>query len=98
MPMRRTALSLATALATLPAQAGDLDLMVGLRSTMATAMREQGLDCPDVKQIVEIGPKEDAILLQVRCGPLGRGPAFDWPVRVFAYVDGDYSIESSSLR
>ena len=96
--MRQAVLSVIAALATLPAHAGDLDLMVGLRSTMATAMSDHGLDCPDVKQIVEIGPKEDAILLQVRCGPLGDGPAFDRAVRVFAYVDGDYSIESSSLR
>lgn len=96
--MRHTVLPAIAALASLPAEAGDLDLMVGLRSTMASAMRDHGLDCPDVKQIIEIGPKEDAILLQVRCGPLGGGPAFDRAVRVFAYVDGDYSVESSSLR
>ena len=96
--MRAIVLSVVASLASLPAHAGDLDLMVGLRSTMASAMRDHGLDCPDVKQIVEIGPKEDAILLQVRCGPLGDGSIFDRAVRVFAYVDGDYSIESSSRR
>jgi len=95
--MRRIVLCFMAALASVPADAGDLDLMFGLRSTMASAMRDHGLDCPDVRQIVELGTREDAILLEVRCGPLG-GPAFGRAVRVFAYVDGDYSVESSSLR
>ena len=44
--MRQTVLSAIAVLASLPAPAGDLDLMVGLRSTMATALRDHGLDCP----------------------------------------------------
>ena len=96
--MRRLAYLIAATVAAAPGSARDLELMVGLRSTMASALRDHGLNCPDVKQFVELGAAGDAVLLEVRCGPLGAARAFERSARVRAYVDGDYSLDTSSLR
>jgi hypothetical protein len=88
---RLAAFSVLFALA-LPAAAGDLDLMVGLRSTMAAAIRDDGYNCPDVKRIVDIGPDRFGAILKVTCGPIGRDETWDErPLRVTAYLEGDYS-------
>jgi hypothetical protein len=77
---------------TFPSAAGDLDLMVGLRSTMAAAIRDDGYNCPDVKRIVDTGPDRFGSVLKVVCGPVGRDEAWDdRPLRVTAYLEGDYS-------
>ena len=76
----------------LPAQAGDLDLMVGLRSVMAAAIRDDGYNCPDVKRMVDLGPDAYGSVLKVVCGPIGREEAWDdRPLRVTAYLEGDFS-------
>ena len=75
-----------------PSAAADLDLMVGLRSTMAAAIRDDGYNCPDVKRILDTGPDRFGSVLKVVCGPLGRDEAWDdRPLRVTAYIEGDYS-------
>jgi len=76
----------------LPARAGDLDLMVGLRSVMAAAIRDDGYNCPDVKRMVDLGPDAWGSVLKVVCGPIGREEAWDdRPLRVTAYLEGDFS-------
>ena len=76
----------------LPACAGDLHLMVGLRSVMAAAIRDDGYNCPDVKRMVDVGPDAYGSVLKVVCGPIGREEAWDdRPLRVTAYIEGDFS-------
>jgi len=75
-----------------PASAGDLDLMVGLRSVIATAIRDDGYNCPDVKRMIDLGPDRWGSVLKITCGPLGRDEAWDdRPLRVTAYAEGDFS-------
>ena len=64
----------------LPAAAGDLDLIVGLRSVIAAAIQDAGYNCPDMKRIVDLRPDERAVssshLRAGRAGQvLGRPPA-----------------------
>jgi hypothetical protein len=76
----------------LPAHAGELDLMVGLRSVIAAAIRDDGYNCPDVKRMVDLGPDRFGSVLKITCGPLGRDEAWDdRPLRVTAYIEGDFS-------
>ena len=90
--MRRFILPAAFCLAPLPVAAGELDLMVGLRSVMASAIRDEGYNCPDVKRITDTGPDRFGSVLKVVCGPLGRDEAWDYrPLRVTAYIEGDFS-------
>jgi hypothetical protein len=75
-----------------PAAAGDLALMVGLRSVLAAAIRDDGYNCPDVKRMVDLGPDKWGSVLKITCGPLGRDEAWeDRPLRVTAYAEGDFS-------
>jgi hypothetical protein len=75
-----------------PVRAGDLDLMVGFRSVMAAAIRDDGYNCPDVKRMVDLGPDAWGSVLKVVCGPIGREEAWDdRPLRVTAYLEGDFS-------
>ena len=90
--MRRLILPAATLLLALPASASELDLMVGLRSVMAAAIRDEGYNCPDVKRIVDTGPDKFGSVLKVTCGPLGGDEAWeDRPLRVTAYLEGDFT-------
>jgi hypothetical protein len=76
----------------LPSAAAELDLMVGLRSVMAAAIREEGYNCPDVKRIVDTGPDKFGSVLKVTCGPVGRDEVWeDRPLRVTAYLEGDFT-------
>ena len=75
-----------------PAAAGELDLMVGLRSVIAAAIRDDGYNCPDVKRMVDLGPDAWGSVLKVVCGPIGREETWDdRPLRVTAYLEGDFS-------
>ena len=86
------ALALALSAPALPAAAGEFDLMVGLRSVIAAAVRDDGYNCPDVKRLVDLGPDKFGSVLKVTCGPLGRDEAWDdRPLRVIAYLEGDFS-------
>ncbi|HEX8165642.1 MAG TPA: hypothetical protein VF601_07625 [Beijerinckiaceae bacterium] len=72
--------------------AGEFDLMVGLRSVIAAAVRDDGYNCPDVKRMVDLGPDRFGTVLKIVCGPLGREEAWDdRPLRVTAYIEGDFS-------
>jgi hypothetical protein len=76
----------------LPTHAGELDLMVGLRSVIAAAIRDDGYNCPDVKRLVDLGPDSFGSVLKITCGPLGRDEAWeDRLLRVTAYIEGDFS-------
>ena len=75
-----------------PALGDDMRLMVGLRSTMATAIRDYGYPCPDVKDYLPLEFVEDGRVFKVVCGPLGdfaQGPAS--VLRVTAYTQGDFT-------
>lgn len=90
--MRRLSLAATVALACFPAAASEFDLMVGFRSVLAAAIRDDGYNCPDVKHIVDLGPDPFGVVLKVTCGPVG--PRDGWrkrPLRVTAYVEGDFS-------
>lgn len=86
------ALAAALAAVAAPAAAGDLDLMVGFRTVLAAAIRDDGYNCPDVKDVRELGPDEFGAVLKVTCGPVGRSDRWqERPLRVTAYVEGDFS-------
>lgn len=90
--MRRLILAAAVASASCPAAANEFDLMVGFRSVLAAAIRDEGYNCPDVKHILHLGPDAFGVVLKVTCGPVG--PREGWrerPLRVTAYVEGDFS-------
>jgi hypothetical protein len=90
--MMRYALALPILLAPFPGFASELGLMVGLRSVMAAAIRDEGYNCPDVKRIVELGPDKFGSVMKVVCGPVGRDESWDErPLRVTAYLEGDYT-------
>src|SRR3954471_4623186 len=75
-----------------PASAGDLHLMVGLRSVIATAIRDDGYNCPDVKRMVDLGPDKWGSVLKITCGPVGRDETWaDRPLRVTASAEGDFT-------
>lgn len=75
-----------------PAAAAEFDLMVGFRSVLAAAIRDDGYNCPDVKQILHLGPDDFGTVLKVTCGPLDAGEGWrERPLRVTAYVEGDFS-------
>src|SRR3954464_12218605 len=75
-----------------PASAGDLDLMVGLRSVIAAAIRDDGYNCPDVKRMVDLGPAKWGSGPKTTCGPVGRDETWDdRPLRVTAYAEGDFT-------
>ena len=75
-----------------PTYAGDFDLMFGLRSVLAAAIRDDGYNCPDVKRLVDLGPDRFGSVLKITCGPLGRDESWeDRPLRVTAYIEGDFS-------
>ena len=70
--MRATLVAAISSGLALPASAGDLDLMVGLRSVIAAAIRDDGYNCPDVKRMVDLGPDNWGSVLKITCGPVGR--------------------------
>ncbi len=53
-----------------PALSDDMALMVGLRSTIAAAIRDYGYRCPDVIDYEPLGFVEEGRVLKVVCGPL----------------------------
>src|SRR4051794_37851289 len=61
----------------LPVSAGDLDLMVGLRSVIAAAIRDDGYNCPDVKRMIDLGPDKWGSVLKITCGPVGGDESWD---------------------
>ncbi|MFL5218053.1 MAG: hypothetical protein ACJ8DO_05210 [Microvirga sp.] len=90
--MRATLVAAISSGLALPASAGDLDLMVGLRSVIAAAIRDDGYNCPDVKRMVDLGPDNWGSVLKITCGPVGRDETWDdRPLRVTAYAEGDFS-------
>jgi hypothetical protein len=90
--MRRLILRAVLSIVALPGTAAELDLMVGLRSVMAAAIRDDGYNCPDVKRIVDTGPDKFGSVLKVTCGPVGRDEVWeDRPLRVTAYLEGDFT-------
>jgi hypothetical protein len=90
--MPRAALALIASFLACPAGAAEFHLMVGLRSTMAAAIREEGYNCPDVKSIVDTGPDRFGSVLKVTCGPIGRDEIWgERPLRVTAYIEGDFT-------
>src|SRR3954470_24144963 len=72
--MRATLVAAISCGLALPAAAGDLDLMVGLRSVIAAAIRDDGYNCPDVKRMVDLGPDNWGSVLKITCGPGGTRP------------------------
>ena len=89
--MRATLVAAISCGLALPAAAGDLDLMVGLRSVIAAAIRDAGYNCPDVKRMVDLGPDNWGSVLKITCGPVGRDETWDdRPLRVTAYAEGDF--------
>lgn len=90
--MRRLILAAMVAGTASQAPAAELDLMVGFRSVMAAAIRDEGYNCPDVKRVVHAGPDRFGTVLKVTCGPLGQDEAWeDKPLRVTAYLEGDFT-------
>jgi hypothetical protein len=90
--MRATLVAAISSGLALPAAAGDLDLMVGLRSVIAAAIQDAGYNCPDVKRMVDLGPDNWGSVLKITCGPVGRDETWDdRPLRVTAYAEGDFS-------
>src|SRR5215216_6947721 len=90
--MRATLVAAISSGLALSAAAGDLHLMVGLRSVIAAAIRDDGYNCPDVKRMIDLGPDRWGSVLKITCGPLGRDEAWDdRPLRVTAYAEGDFS-------
>jgi hypothetical protein len=80
--MRRLILAAMVAGTASQAPAAELDLMVGFRSVMAAAIRDEGYNCPDVKRVVHTGPDRFGTVLKVTCGPLGQDEAWeDKPLR-----------------
>lgn len=78
-------------LACTPAAASDFDLMVGLRSTIASSIQDSGYACADVTAIDPVGFEGSAGVLRVLCrsgdpSRSGRLSAF----RVTAFPDGDF--------
>jgi hypothetical protein len=90
--MRATLVAAISSGLALTASAGDLDLMVGLRSVIAAAIRDDGYNCPDVKRMVDLGPDKWGSVLKITCGPVGRDETWDdRPLRVTAYAEGDFT-------
>lgn len=90
--MRATLVAAISSGLALPASAGDLDLMVGLRSVIAAAIQDAGYNCPDVKRMVDLGPDNWGSVLKITCGPVGRDEFWDdRPLRVTAYAEGDFT-------
>src|SRR5215208_844626 len=76
-----------------PAWGDDMVLMVGLRTTMATAIRDYGYRCPDVKDYEPLEFEDGGRVLKVMCGPLVEGsPGGITVFRVIAYTDGDFTV------
>ena len=53
----------------------------GYRYVMALSIRDQGFNCPDVKDVEDVGYEWEGVVMKVTCGPfgaqagLGRPPA-----------------------
>src|SRR5215203_7312101 len=75
--MRATLVAAISSGLALSAAAGDLDLMVGLRSVIAAAIRDDGYNCPDVKRMVDLGPDDWGSVLKITCGPVGRDETWE---------------------
>ena len=74
-----------------PAAAADMALMVGLRSTIATYIRDYGYRCPDVTTFERAGYAGDGEVLKVICAaPSGASRGETRVYRVVAYVDGEF--------
>lgn len=69
----------------------DMALMVGLRSTIATYIRDYGYGCADVTTFERAGYAGDGEVLKVVCAaPAGGAKAEARVYRVVAYMDGEY--------
>jgi hypothetical protein len=83
---------LTACLASTPLSASDFDLMVGLRSTIASYIRDGGYACADVTAIDPVGYEDTGSVMRVVCGSPERsaaGPPAAF--RVTAYPEGDFS-------
>ncbi len=92
VPLARLAIEAVRA--TLVAEAGDLDLMVGYRTTIARTIWQSGFPCPDVKGVFEAPAESEAVVLFASCGPVGPDRA--WPdviYRVIIFPDHDNIVE-----
>jgi hypothetical protein len=90
--MPRLILAAIVSITPLAASAAEFDLMVGFRSVLAAAIRDEGYNCPDVKRIVDAGPDRFGSVIKVICGPLGHDELWDdKPLRVTAYLEGDFT-------
>ena len=78
-------------LTSVPAAASDFALMVGLRSTIASSIRDAGYECEDVVRIEWLGASGDEDLLKVQCGSSAADPRHGSAFRVLADVDGDFA-------
>jgi hypothetical protein len=75
-----------------PLLAGDFDLMVGLRSTIASYIREGGYACADVTSIDPVGFEDAGSVMRVVCrSPERSTPPPTTAFRVTAYPEGDFS-------
>jgi hypothetical protein len=64
----------------------------GYRYVMALSIRDQGFNCPEVKDVQDVGYEWEGVVMKVTCGPFGAQAAWaDRPLRVTAYTDGDYT-------
>jgi hypothetical protein len=91
----RSLLWLAVAgLANTSSAASDFDLMVGLRSTIASYIRDGGYACSDVTAIDPVGYEDTGSVMRVVCRTGGRtrdGRRGDSAIfRVTAYPEGDF--------
>jgi hypothetical protein len=77
-----------------PSAASDFDLMVGLRSTIASYIRDGGYACSDVMAIDPVGYEDTGSVMRVVCrtgGGTRDGRRGDSTIfRVTAYPEGDF--------
>ena len=72
--------------------AGDLSMEFGYRYVMALSIRDQRFNCPDVKDVQDVGYEWEGVVMKVTCGPFGAQAGWaDRPLRVTAYTEGDYT-------
>jgi hypothetical protein len=69
--------------------ADDFELLVGLRSTIASYIRDYGYRCPEVRRIDWLGTKDAGSVMRVVCSSPGSAP--ETVFRVTAYVEGDFT-------
>jgi hypothetical protein len=86
--MRSLLLLAAAGLVNMPSAASDFDLMVGLRSTIASYIRDGGYACADVTAMAAVGYEDSGSVMRVVCRIGGREGEVVF--RVTAYPEGDF--------